>query len=102
MSRSPRRPGRSRSGRRGSGSTEGRAMEATLRLRSSAGHWAVAATVLGSGAVFLEGTVTTVALPAIGRDFGLGLTGLQWLVNAYMLPLSALILLGGSLGDRYG
>jgi EmrB/QacA subfamily drug resistance transporter len=75
---------------------------APLRLRSSAGRWAVAATVLGSGAVFLEGTVTTVALPAIGRDFELGLTGLQWLVNAYLLPLSALILLGGSLGDRYG
>ncbi|MEP6689289.1 MAG: MFS transporter [Gemmatimonadales bacterium] len=73
-----------------------------LRLRSSAGRWVVAATVLGSGAVFLEGTVTTVALPAIGRDFNLGLTGLQWLVNAYLLPLSALILLGGSLGDRYG
>jgi EmrB/QacA subfamily drug resistance transporter len=75
---------------------------APLRLGSSAGRWTVAATVLGSGAVFLEGTVTTVALPAIGRDFELGLTGLQWLVNAYLLPLSALILLGGSLGDRYG
>jgi EmrB/QacA subfamily drug resistance transporter len=82
--------------------TEGLVTGASLTLGSAAGRWAVAATVLGSGAVFLEGTVTTVALPAIGRDFELGLAGLQWLVNAYMLPLSALILLGGSLGDRYG
>ncbi len=73
-----------------------------MRLKSSAGRWAVAAAVLGSGAVFLESTVMTVALPAIGRDLGLGLSGLQWLLNAYLLPLSALILLGGSLGDRYG
>jgi EmrB/QacA subfamily drug resistance transporter len=73
-----------------------------IRLKSNAGRWAVAATVLGSGAVFLESTVMTVALPAIGRDLDLGMAGLQWLINAYMLPLSALILLGGSLGDRYG
>ena len=73
-----------------------------LRLKSSAGRWAVAATVLGSGAVFLESTVMNVALPAIGRDLDLGMAGLQWLLNAYLLPLSALILLGGSLGDRYG
>ena len=58
--------------------------------------------MLGSGAVFLESTVMTVALPAIGRHLDLGLAGLQWLLNAYLLPLSALILLGGSLGDRYG
>src|SRR5215213_9232893 len=75
---------------------------AGLRLKTPAGRWAVAATVLGSGAVFLEGTVTNVALPTIGSDFGLRMSGLQWVVNAYMLPLSALILLGGSLGDRYG
>ena len=73
-----------------------------MRLKSSAGRWAVAATVLGSGAVFLESTVMTVAAPAIGRDLDLGMAGLQWLLNVYMLPLSALILLGGSLGDRYG
>ena len=73
-----------------------------MRLKSSAGRWAVAATVLGSGAVFLESTVMTVALPAIGRDLDLGLAGLQWLLNGYLLPLTALILLGGSLGDRYG
>lgn len=57
--------------------------------------------MLGSGAVFLESTVATVALPALGKQFELGFDGLQWVMNAYLLPLSALILLGGSLGDRY-
>jgi EmrB/QacA subfamily drug resistance transporter len=61
----------------------------------------LAASMLGSGAVFLEGTVVNVALPAIGRDFSLGLDGLQWVVNAYLLTLGSLILLGGALGDRY-
>jgi EmrB/QacA subfamily drug resistance transporter len=57
--------------------------------------------VLGSGAVFLEGSVVSVALPAIARDFHLGVDGLQWVVNGYLLTLSALMLLGGSLGDRF-
>jgi EmrB/QacA subfamily drug resistance transporter len=70
-------------------------------LRSPAGRWIVAATVLGSGAVFLESTVVNVALPALGRDLGLGVEGLQWVVNSFLLTLSALILLGGALGDRY-
>jgi EmrB/QacA subfamily drug resistance transporter len=72
-----------------------------VRLASAAGRWTVAAAVLGSGAAFLEGTVVNVALPAIGRDFHLGIDGLQWVVNGYLLTLSALILLGGSLGDLY-
>lgn len=59
------------------------------------------ASILGSGAVFVEGTVTTVALPAIARDLGLGIAGLQWVMNGYLLTLSALILLGGALGDRF-
>jgi EmrB/QacA subfamily drug resistance transporter len=74
---------------------------APAALRSPAGRWTVAATVLGSGAVFLESSVVNVALPAVGRDLGLGVEGLQWVVNAYLLTLSALILLGGALGDRY-
>jgi EmrB/QacA subfamily drug resistance transporter len=61
----------------------------------------VAGSVLGSGAVFLEGSVVNVALPAIARDFGLGIEGLQWVVNGYLLTLSALMLLGGALGDRF-
>jgi EmrB/QacA subfamily drug resistance transporter len=61
----------------------------------------LAASILGSGAVFLEGTAVNVALPAIARDFNLGIDGLQWVVNAYLLTLGSLILLGGALGDRY-
>jgi EmrB/QacA subfamily drug resistance transporter len=60
------------------------------------------ATVLGSGVAMLDATVVNVALPAIGRDLGSGLDGLQWTVNGYTLTLAAFILLGGSLGDRYG
>lgn len=51
---------------------------------------------------FLDGTVVNVALPAIGRDFDTGLAGLQWILDAYLLTLGALLLLGGALGDRYG
>jgi EmrB/QacA subfamily drug resistance transporter len=73
----------------------------SVGLRTGPGRWTLAAAILGSGAVFLEGSVATVALPAMGRQFALGFDGLQWVMNAYLLPLSALILLGGSLGDRY-
>jgi EmrB/QacA subfamily drug resistance transporter len=62
----------------------------------------VAGSVLGSGAVFLESSVVNVALPAIARDFHVGIVGLQWVINAYLLTLSALMLLGGALGDRFG
>jgi EmrB/QacA subfamily drug resistance transporter len=64
-------------------------------------RWILAGTIVGSGAVFLEGSVSNVALPAIARDFGLGLSGLQWVMNGYLLTLSALMLLGGAIGDRY-
>ena len=62
----------------------------------------ILATVLGSGVVFLDGTVVNVALPAIGHDLHTSVTGLQWTIDAYLLTLSALLLLGGSAGDRYG
>lgn len=65
-------------------------------------RWVLAATVLGSGMAFIDATVVNVALPRIGADLGAGLGGLQWTVNAYTLTLASLILLGGSLGDRFG
>jgi EmrB/QacA subfamily drug resistance transporter len=71
-----------------------------MKLASAEGRWVVAGAVLGSGAVFLEGTVVSVALPSIARDLHLGIAGLQWVMNAYLLTLSALMLLGGALGDR--
>ena len=67
-----------------------------------AGRWVILATVLGSGMAFLDGTVVNVALPAIAADLGAGLSGLQWTLDAYLVTLSALLLVGGSLGDRYG
>jgi EmrB/QacA subfamily drug resistance transporter len=60
------------------------------------------ATILGSGIALLDATVVNVALPAIENDLGGGLAGQQWVVNAYLLTLGSLILLGGSLGDIYG
>ena len=62
----------------------------------------LAACILGSGIVFLDGTVVNVALPAIARDLDSGLSAQQWIVEAYMLTLGSLILIGGSLGDLLG
>lgn len=69
---------------------------------SGPGRWVVAATALGSGMAFLDGSVVNVALPAIRRDLGGGLAVQQWVLDGYLLTLSALLLLGGALGDRYG
>ncbi|MGI9007837.1 MAG: MFS transporter, partial [Streptosporangiaceae bacterium] len=66
------------------------------------GRWVVLATVLGTGMAMLDMTAVNVALPAIGRQLGATLSGLQWIVSGYTLALAALILLGGSLGDRLG
>ena len=60
------------------------------------------ATILGSGIALLDSTIVNVALPAIEDDLGGGLAGQQWVVNAYLLTLGSLILLGGTLGDVYG
>jgi EmrB/QacA subfamily drug resistance transporter len=73
-----------------------------LSYASSRGRWVLAAAVLGSGVAGLDATVVGIALPAIGRDFGVGVDALQWVFNAYTLTLAGLLLLGGSLGDRYG
>jgi EmrB/QacA subfamily drug resistance transporter len=60
------------------------------------------AAILGSGVATIDGSIVNVALPAIERDLGGGLTGQQWVSNAYLLALASLILIGGSLGDVYG
>ncbi len=60
------------------------------------------AAVLGTSVVFLDATVTSVALPAIRGDLGGGLAGQQWVTNAYLLTLGSLLLIGGSLGDVLG
>ena len=74
----------------------------TVSLQTARGRWVLLATVLGTGVAFLDATVVNVALPTIGRDLHVGLADLQWTVTAYTLTLSAFLLLGGSLGDRYG
>jgi EmrB/QacA subfamily drug resistance transporter len=60
------------------------------------------AAILGSAVVTIDGTIVNVALPAIERDLGGGLTGQQWVSNAYLLALGSFLLVGGSLGDIYG
>jgi len=75
---------------------------ASLTLASAPGRWALLACVLGSGIAGIDSTVVNIALPAIGRDLGVGFTALQWTVTGYTLTLAAFILLGGSLGDRFG
>ncbi len=60
------------------------------------------ATILGSTIVFLDGTVVNVALPAVADDLDAGLAGQQWVVEAYLLTMVALLLVGGSLGDQFG
>lgn len=73
-----------------------------MRLASAQGRWLLAAMILGTGMAFLDGSIVSLALPAINRDLDAGVAGLQWVVNAYTLTLAALILVGGSLGDRLG
>src|SRR5687768_2731191 len=63
---------------------------------------ALMAAILGSSVVAVDATVVNVALPAIADDLGGGLAGQQWVANAYLLTLSALILVSGSLADLYG
>jgi EmrB/QacA subfamily drug resistance transporter len=65
-------------------------------------RWVLAATILGSSMAFIDGSVVSVALPALQADLNTSVRGSQWVVNAYMLTLGALMLVGGAAGDRYG
>src|SRR6185369_17014560 len=65
-------------------------------------RWVLLGTVLGTGIAFLDMTVVNVALPTIGKELNATVAGLQWIVNGYTLTLASLILIGGSLGDRFG
>ncbi len=73
-----------------------------LAYHSPAGRWVITATVLGSGMAAIDATVIGIALPTLGRDFHATLGTLQWVVTGYTLTLASLLLLGGSLGDRFG
>jgi len=73
-----------------------------LRLDSGTGQGVLTVAVLASGVAFLDGTVVNAALPAISRDLDASLADLQWVITAYLLTLGAFLVLGGSLGDRFG
>ena len=77
-------------------------MPAGRREEASAKRLTLAACILGSSIALLDGTVVNVALPTIQRALGGGLAAQQWTVNAYLLTLGSLILVGGSLGDVFG
>src|SRR6266436_8226489 len=66
------------------------------------GPWILAATILGSSMVFIDGTVVNVALPALQSKLNATTVDVQWVVESYALFLAALLLLGGSLGDHFG
>jgi EmrB/QacA subfamily drug resistance transporter len=65
-------------------------------------RWILVATVLGSALTFIDGSALGVALPSIQRDLGAGPAEAQWISNAYLLTLGALVLIGGAAGDRFG
>ena len=74
----------------------------TSPCSKSSGKWILAATILGSSLAFIDGTVVNVALPALQKDLKATVVGLQWVIESYALLLAALLLVGGSMGDRYG
>ena len=73
-----------------------------IAIDSALGRLLIAATVLGSAVAMMTATVVNVALPAIADDLGADSAQQQWVINAYLLTIASLILIGGSLGDRYG
>ncbi|CAN5256826.1 MFS transporter [soil metagenome] len=75
---------------------------ASLTFDSAPGRWVLLATILGSALAGIDATVVNVALPDIGADLDTDFTSLQWTVSAYALTLASFILLGGTLGDRFG
>src|SRR5260221_1621633 len=73
-----------------------------LSYSSAQGRWVLAVTVLGLAIAALDAKVVNIALPTIGREFHTGVGALQWVMNGYTLTLAAFLLIGGSLGDRFG
>src|ERR1700720_2634613 len=79
-----------------------RSKAAISPCEKSAAAWVLAATILGSSMAFIDGTVANVALPAVQASLKATVIDVQWVIEAYSLMLTALLLVGGSLGDRYG
>src|SRR6476659_6799153 len=66
------------------------------------GRWILAATILASSMAFIDGTVVNIALPALQREFNASVFDAQWVIESFALFLSALLLVGGAAGDRFG
>jgi EmrB/QacA subfamily drug resistance transporter len=79
-----------------------RAGAAATSCTASSRKWVLVATILGSSMGFIDGTVVNIALPALQTNLNATVADVQWVVEAYSLFLAALLLVGGSLGDRYG
>ena len=78
------------------------ALECAVPARPDRPWLVLVASILASSLAFVDGSVVNVGLPAIGHELAGGASGLQWVINIYLLPLSALLLLGGAVGDRFG
>ena len=78
------------------------AAQPRLARDTASPNWVLTTTVLASSLAFIDGSVVNVGLSALSATFKSSASDLQWVINAYLLPLSALLLLGGSAGDRYG
>src|SRR5216110_1244590 len=79
-----------------------RSLPAAAPCSKRAGRWVLAATTLASSMAFIDGTVVNVALPALQANLNATIVDVQWVIESYSLLLAALLLVGGSLGDRYG
>src|ERR671936_377959 len=79
-----------------------RSAAAAAPCSKRAGRWVLVATTLASSMAFIDGTVVNVALPALQANLNATIVDVQWVIEAYSLLLSALLLVGGSLGDHYG
>ena len=73
-----------------------------ITLKSATGKWIMASVILASAMAFIDGTALNVVLPSLQKEFNAKGTDLFWLLNSYLLMLAALILPGGSLGDKLG
>ena len=75
---------------------------ATVALKSAEGKWIMVSTILASAMAFIDGTALNVVLPALQKSLNATGADLFWMLNAYLLMLASLILIGGSMGDKLG
>lgn len=83
-------------------SQENTSSDKAAKTSAVSGAWVLAATIIGSSMTFIDGTVINVALPVLQEKLQASASQVQWVVESYALTLSALILVGGALGDKYG